>query len=71
MSEYRLETEEDMSAYPDIEYRERVLAYKKHKNGKEVKDEHGYREVDWDKTTYKKKRIQFDDSADIIFWVGN
>ena len=63
---------EDISPhdYPDIEYRERVLAYKKHKNGKEVKDENGIREVDWDKTTYKKKRIQFDDSADIIFWVG-
>ena len=56
--------------YPSIEYRERVLAYKKHKNGKEVKDENGIREVDWDKTKYEKKFIQFDDSADISFWVG-
>ena len=63
---------EDISPhdYPSIEYRERVLAYKKHKNGKEVKDENGIREIDWDKTTYKKKWIEFDDSADITFWVG-
>ena len=63
---------EDISPhdYPSIEYRERVLAYKKHKNGKEVKDKNGIREIDWDKTTYKKKWIQFDDSADITFWVG-
>jgi len=56
--------------YPSIEYRERILAYKKHKNGKEVKDKNGIREIDWDKTKYEKKFIQFDDSADISFWVG-
>ena len=63
---------EDISPhdYPDIEYRERVLAYKKHKNGKEVKDKNGIREIDWDKTKYEKKWISFDDSADISFWVG-
>ena len=63
---------EDISPhdYPDIEYRERVLAYKKHKNGKEVKDKNGIREIDWDKSEYKKKFIVFDDTADITFWVG-
>ena len=63
---------EDISPhdYPSIEYRERVLVYKKHKNGKEVKDKNGIREIDWDKTKYEKKFIQFDDSADISFWVG-
>ena len=63
---------EDISPhdYPDIVYHERVYVYKKHKNGKDIKDKNGIREIDWDKTTYKKKGIQFDDTADISFWVG-
>ncbi len=62
---------EDLSPhdYPSIEYRERVLVYKKHKNGKEVKDKHGCREVDWDNTEYVTKHIEFDDSSDITFYV--
>ena len=63
---------EDISPhdYPDVTYHEREFGYKKHKNGKEVKDKNGIREIDWDKTKYEKKFIQFDDSADITFWVG-
>jgi hypothetical protein len=56
--------------YPSIEYRERVYVYKKHKNGKEVKNEHGLSEVDWDKSNYVTKHIEFDDSADITFYVS-
>jgi len=56
--------------YPSIEYRERVFAYKKHKNGKEVKDKNGIREIDWDKTTYERKWIPFDDDAEITFYLG-
>ncbi len=63
---------EDLSPhdYPSIEYQERVFVYKKHKNGKEVKDENGFREIDWDKSKYVTKHIEFDDSADITFYVG-
>lgn len=63
---------EDISPhdYPSIEYRERVFAYKKHKNGKEVKDKNGIREIDWDKTTYERKWIPFDDDAEITFYLG-
>jgi|TARA_R100001463_G_scaffold131431_1_gene191452 hypothetical protein len=63
---------EDLSPhdYPSIEYQERVFVYKKHKNGKEVKDENGLREIDWDKSKYVTKHIEFDDSADITFYVG-
>lgn len=56
--------------YPSIEYLERVFVYKKHKNGKEVKDENGFRKIDWDKSEYVTKHIEFDDSADITFYVG-
>lgn len=63
---------EDISPhdYPDIVCHERVYVYKKHKNGKDIKDKNGVREIDWDKTKYEKKYIQFDDMADITFWVG-
>ena len=63
---------EDLSPhdYPSIEYQERVFVYKKHKNGKEVKDENGLREVDWDKSNYVTKHIEFNDGADITFYVG-
>ncbi len=47
-----------------------MFVYKKHKNGKEVKDENGFREIDWDKSKYVTKHIEFDDSADITFYVG-
>ena len=63
---------EDISPhdYPDITYHERDFVYKKHKNGKEIKDKNGIREIDWDKSEYKKNFIVFDDTADITFWVG-
>lgn len=63
---------EDLSPhdYPSIEYRERVLVYKKHKNGKEVKNEHGLSEVDWDKSNYVTKHAEFNDGADITFYVS-
>jgi len=56
--------------YPSIEYKERVFVYEKHKNGKEIKDEHGFRKVDWDKSEYVTKHIEFNDSSDITFYVG-
>jgi len=63
---------EDLSPhdYPSIEYRKRVYVYKKHKNGKEVKDENGSREIDWDKSKYVTKYIEFDDNSDITFYVS-
>ena len=62
---------EDMCPHdnPSICYQERILAFKKHKNGKEVKDANGFREVDWEKVTWKKKYIDFDDSCEITFYV--
>lgn len=56
--------------YPSVEYRERVYVYKKHKNGREVKDENGFREVDWDKSEHVTKHIQFDDSAKLTVYVS-
>tara|TARA_R110001583_G_scaffold40774_1_gene130072 strand:+ start:32 stop:319 length:288 start_codon:yes stop_codon:yes gene_type:complete len=56
--------------YPSIKYKERVVIYKKHKNGKEVKDEHGFREVDWDNTEYVTKHVEFDDSAEFTIYVS-
>ena len=56
--------------YPSIEYKERVYVYKKHKNGKEIKDENGFREVDWDNTEYVTKHVEFDDSAELTIYVS-
>lgn len=62
---------EDMSPhdYPSVEYRVPVYTYKKHKNGKEVKDEHGFRVIDSGATKYETKWIDFDDMVDIHFYV--
>ena len=63
---------EDMSPhdYPSVEYRVPVYTYKKHKNGKEVKDELGFRIIDSGETKFKTKWIDFDDMAEISFYVG-
>ena len=42
-----------------IEYQERERVYKKHKNGRNKMNEHGYPEVDWDKSPLKTKWISF------------
>ena len=56
--------------YPSIEYRTPIYAYKKHKNGKEIKDKYGCRTVDWEKTKYKTQHIDFNDDAEITFYLG-
>tara|TARA_R100000781_G_scaffold33629_1_gene24382 strand:+ start:654 stop:941 length:288 start_codon:yes stop_codon:yes gene_type:complete len=46
--------------------------WKKHKNGRYVKDEHGARVVDWKKTTFKKEyaHIFEDDELQICLSAG-
>ena len=56
--------------YPSVKYRKRVYVYEKHKNGREVKDEHGFRVVDWDKSNYETKHIEIDDCAEITFYIS-
>jgi len=56
--------------YPSIKYKERVLSYKKHKNGKEVKDDNGFRVVDWDESKYVTKHIEFSDDAEFTVYVS-
>jgi len=43
--------------YTSIDYQEREEVFKKHKNGRVVKNEHGYPEVDWENSPYKTKHI--------------
>ena len=56
--------------YPSIKYNKTVYTYKKHKNGKEIRDENGFREVDSEKTKWVTKHIEFDDGAEFTIYVS-
>ena len=45
--------------------------YKKHKNGKYVKCEHGARVVDYEKTTYKTEYHEFNEDDEIEICIKN
>ena len=51
--------------YTSIEYQEREEVFKKHKNGRVVKKEHGYPEVDWENSPYKTKHVSFGEIDEI------
>ena len=53
-----------------LETNERVWVYKKHKNGRIKTDpEHGYKIVDYDKSTWKRKFQSIGDMSSITFEV--
>ena len=43
--------------YTSIDYQEREEVFKKHKNGRVIKDENGHSEVDWKNSTWKTTHI--------------
>jgi len=45
--------------WPLLSYQEKVQVFKKHKNGKVVKNENGYPVVDHTQTTYKPAHIEW------------
>jgi hypothetical protein len=45
--------------------------FKKHKNGKVVKNEHGHPEVDYDKSTYKTEHLSFGEVDEIHITLCN
>ena len=57
--------------YTSIEYQEREQVFKKHKNGKVVKNEHGHPEVDYDKSTYKTEHLSFGEVDEIHITLCN
>ena len=70
-SEYGVDYDlvEGLHEWPVIDYQERVLVTKKHKNGKVVKNKNGYDEIDYSKTTYKKASIEWSEFDSITFFL--
>jgi|TARA_R110001592_G_scaffold226535_1_gene482679 hypothetical protein len=52
-----------------IEYQELERVFKKHKNGKIIKSEHGGSEIDWENSSYVTKHINFNDTAEMHLFV--
>ena len=52
-----------------IEYQELEHVFKKHKNGKIVKSEHGGFETDWENSSYVTKHINFNDTAEMHLFI--
>ena len=55
----------------EVEYRKLEPVYKKHKNGKVVKNEYGHPVIDRKKSKNVKKHISFDEGASFIFSINN
>lgn len=55
--------------HPSINYHVPEYAYKKTRDGKDKLDKNGLRIVDWKKTKYHSKWIEFDDNSEIEFWI--
>jgi hypothetical protein len=60
---------ENLSENPVIEYQEKTYAFKTHKNGRVVKDEHGLRTRDHSKTTIETKHIEWEEFDSITFYL--
>jgi len=54
-----------------VDYKKLDRVYKKHKNGKLVKDQNGHTITDWEKSKYINKWIAFDESCEISFHLVN
>ena len=70
-SEYGVDYDlvEGLHEWPVIDYQERVLVTKKHKNGKVVKNKNGCDEIDYSKTTHKKASIEWSEFDSITFFL--
>ena len=56
---------------PVIEYQETVRAFKKHKNGRVVKDStHGFPIIDHSKTTYENRSCSWQETDSITFYLA-
>ena len=54
-----------------IDYGKFKAVHKKYKNGKIVKDKHGFPVVDYQKSKWKKKYLEFNDTCEITFHLLN
>jgi len=70
-TEYNVDCDlvEGLHEWPVIDYQERILVKKKHKNGRVVKNENGYDEIDYSKTTHKKACIEWSEFDSITFFL--
>ena len=57
--------------YTSIDYQEREEVFKKHKNGKVIKDKNGHSEVDWENSPYKTKHISMGEIDEIHLSIVN
>jgi len=69
--EHNIVLDTDDIDYTSIDYQEREEVFKKHKNGRVVKNEHGYPEVDWENSPYKTKHISMGEIDEIHLSIIN
>ena len=61
---------EGLEDNPVIEYQETVRAFKKHKNGRVVKNEHGFPIIDYSKTRYENRSCAWSETDSITFYLA-
>ena len=61
---------EGLEDSPVIEYQETIRAFEKHKNGRVVKNEHGYPVIDYSKTTYQNRSCTWRETDSITFYLA-
>lgn len=69
--EYGMDFNTDHIDQAEIEYLEVEKVYKKHKNGKIVKNAYGNPEVDWENSPTHSQLAQFGEGSKIILYVFN
>ena len=72
-AKYGIDIEDKIDEENPMWIRKRVpqYVYKKHKNGKYVKCEHGIKVVDYEKTTYKTEYHEFNEDDEIEICINN
>ena len=61
---------EGLADNPVIEYQETVREFKTHKNGRVVKNEHGFPVIDHSKTTYKNASCEWKEMDSITLYLA-
>ena len=69
--EHNIVLDTDDIDYTSIDYQEREEVFKKHKNGRVVKNENGYPEVDWENSPYKTQHISMGEIDEIHLSIIN
>jgi len=64
-----LRLDERIDSYPTINYSVPEYAYKKTRDGKDKLDKYGCKTIDYKKTKWHQKFIEFGDDAEIEFWI--